>query len=63
VDDVCFHLVEVLLLSSLVFCPFDVKLGTNLGQGFLRILGLFLLYGECLLPPCQLLLPHKKLLL
>jgi hypothetical protein len=52
---VCFHFVEVLLSSSLGFCSFGIKVGTDLDHDFLGNLSLLLSHEEDLLPPCQLL--------
>jgi hypothetical protein len=60
---VCLHLVEVLLSSSLSFCPLAVKVGADLDWGHLGDPGLRLPHSEDLLPPGQLLLLCKKLLL
>jgi hypothetical protein len=39
-----------ILSSSLSFCPFGIKVSTNLDQGYLRNLGLLLPYNEDLVP-------------
>jgi hypothetical protein len=38
VGDVHLHLIKVPFLSSLSLCPFDVEVGANLSQGFLKYL-------------------------
>jgi hypothetical protein len=63
VGGVRLHLVEVLLPSSLDFCSLDVKVGADLDQGHLRDPSFLLPRGKGLLPPRQLLLTRKKLLL
>jgi hypothetical protein len=63
VGGVRLHLVEVLLSSSLSFCPLAVKVGADLDRGHLGDRGLCLLHNEDLLPSGQLLLLCKKLLL
>jgi hypothetical protein len=51
------HLVEVLLTSSLSFCPFSIEVDTDFDHGLL------LPRDKGLLPLGQLLLLHKDLLL
>jgi hypothetical protein len=60
---VCLHLVMVLLLSSLNFRPFSIKVGADLDQGLLRDVGLLLWRSEGFLPLRQLLRPCKEPLL
>jgi hypothetical protein len=58
-----FHLVEVLLSSSLGFCSFNIKVGADLDQGHLGDPSLLLLHDEGILTPRQLMLSREELLL
>jgi hypothetical protein len=60
---VSLHLVKVLFSSSLDLGLFGIEFGTNHDEGFLRNPHLPLPRNKCLLPPCDLLLPHQELLI